>query len=68
MQKNVYTGLATGPLTKRALKSGIEGGANKQEGVGDRKNKLKLISGGGVINEVRGGRGEGGLNLFKQSP
>ena len=55
MQKNVYTGLATGPLMKRALESGIEGGANKQEGGGDRKNKLKLISGGGVINEERGG-------------
>ena len=29
MQKNVYMGLVTGPLTKSAFESGIEGGANK---------------------------------------
>ena len=59
MQKNVYTGLVTGPVTKRAVESGIEAGANKQEGGEDRKNKSKLISGGGVINEVSGGGGSG---------
>ena len=29
MQKNVYMGLVSGPLTKSAFESGIEGGANK---------------------------------------
>ena len=34
IQKNVYTGLVIGPLTKRALESGKEKGANKWEGGG----------------------------------
>ena len=63
MQKNVYTGLVTGSLMKRALQFGIKRGANKQEGGGDCKNKSKLITGGAVINKMNEGR-EGGYNFL----